>query len=73
MRSFFVIALALFCVVSVVVHAEAMNVLPLAENPQQVILDIIRQVLDLVVEFVGDILDEVVRAMKKLFTGDDNE
>ena len=38
-----------------------------AAEATQMITDIMREVLGVIVEFIGDILDELVRAIKEIF------
>lgn len=67
-RSLFVLAVVLL-VVPALAQAENFSFLAQAD-PTETVLEIVKKVLDVVVQFIGDVLDEIVRAIKELLSGD---
>ncbi|MFZ2619426.1 MAG: hypothetical protein WAX89_00960 [Alphaproteobacteria bacterium] len=63
------ITLTLLLAVMVTLAAHANDMQHAIDGGKDMILDVVRQVLKVVVEFIGDVLDEFVRAIRDLMHG----
>lgn len=69
MRFLTLLALALVMAGIVVVAANAQNVDGQINYALEVVVKILRAILDVIVDFIGAVLDEFVRAGKNFFGG----